>query len=547
MSGTGATINFGGASYNIDATKLSTATNAFTSHLGTIAGSGHKVVVGGVEYGIDSTKLTSAISDIEAVLGGVGEERLEGDGAEFYTLAPTALSFRSTAPLNELQEIQINGVTVDPSNYTLEEGSTIVTFPIDYLKTLNVGSYEVAVASDSKTVKGGFTVAAPELNEYGFYYNQPYTAYVAMLGDKVSFFVRNDGTFDSITGSGGIETGTYEISGNSIVSTNSLGTLHSIISADGMEIYCTEIATTFVLGDTSVVADEDYIYIYKEDLGGYEVKCIDKTKAEYSAIKTGINGIDTVAMADYMFAENANLIATPSIPNSITNIPFGAFDLCRALRFVAIPYRATSIDDCAFRGCTSLQDVVIPDGVVSIGIAFGGCSNLKSITLPFIGASKDETDNTHFGYIFGAHTVWENSTDVPKSLTDVVITNTKNINDRGFYGCDKIVNIVIHSGLITIGYQAFTGCSSLTSVTIPNGVATIGDYAFQGCTGLTSVIIDDSVTSIGYRAFANCVSLNSLTFNGKVAQWNTILKDAEWNFDVPATYVQCSDGQVSLV
>jgi hypothetical protein len=104
------------------------------------------------------------------------EERLEGDGAEYYTLAPTALSFRSTAPLNEFQSVQINSVTVDPSNYTLEEGSTIVTFPIDYLKTLNRGNYEVTIASENKTVKGEFNVAAPDLNKLGFYYNQPYCA-----------------------------------------------------------------------------------------------------------------------------------------------------------------------------------------------------------------------------------------------------------------------------------------------------------------------------------------------------------------------------------
>lgn len=69
MSGSGSVINFGGISYNIDSTKLSSATNDFVSHLGKIAGSGSKVVVGGVEYGIDSTKVQDAISDLETVLG----------------------------------------------------------------------------------------------------------------------------------------------------------------------------------------------------------------------------------------------------------------------------------------------------------------------------------------------------------------------------------------------------------------------------------------------------------------------------------------------
>lgn len=229
------------------------------------------------------------------------EERLEGDGAEYYTLAPTALSFRSTAPLNELQEIQINGVTVDPSNYTLEEGSTIVTFPIDYLKTLNVGSYEVNVVSDSKAVKGDFNVKAPELNEYGFYYNQPYTAFVSALNDcNVTFFIKNDGTFDSIVFADlndmTTDGGTYEISGNIITATTSLGVMDLIISDSGMQMYCEALAANFELGNKNIVADNDYMYIYDVTLGGYGVTAIDKMNTSYSPIRTGINGMDTVKL-----------------------------------------------------------------------------------------------------------------------------------------------------------------------------------------------------------------------------------------------------------
>ena len=65
-------------------------------------------------------------------------EALGGSGSEYYTVAPSALSFRSTAPLDDFQEVQINGEIVDPSNYTLEEGSTIVKLSSDYLKTLVV-------------------------------------------------------------------------------------------------------------------------------------------------------------------------------------------------------------------------------------------------------------------------------------------------------------------------------------------------------------------------------------------------------------------------
>ena len=71
MNGTGAIINFGGTNYNIDSTKLSTATNSFISHLGTVSGSGMKVSVGGVEYNIDSSKMSNTVSQIHEVLRGL--------------------------------------------------------------------------------------------------------------------------------------------------------------------------------------------------------------------------------------------------------------------------------------------------------------------------------------------------------------------------------------------------------------------------------------------------------------------------------------------
>jgi hypothetical protein len=71
MNGSGATINLGGAVYDVDSAKLAAATNAFIAHLGTVAGSGKKVVVNGVEYGIDSAKMASAITELHTVLGGL--------------------------------------------------------------------------------------------------------------------------------------------------------------------------------------------------------------------------------------------------------------------------------------------------------------------------------------------------------------------------------------------------------------------------------------------------------------------------------------------
>jgi hypothetical protein len=160
-----------------------------------------------------------------------------------------------------------------------------------------------------------------------------------------------------------------------------LGTITCTISSDGTEVFCNELQVAFKLSNsTAIAADDDYIYIYKEDLGGYEVTAIDKTKAEYDAIKTGIHGIDTVKLADWMFENNVNLTVVPRIPDSITTIGKYAFSWCVRLRNAVIGDSITTIEDKAFNLCNALARVEIPAGVAIIGNdAFGSCTRLYSI------------------------------------------------------------------------------------------------------------------------------------------------------------------------
>lgn len=358
--------------------------------------------------------------------GGSDGAPLEGDGAEYYTLAPTALSFRSTAPLDEFQEVQVNGATVDPANYTLEEGSTIVKLSIDYLKTLNTGNYEVAVVSKNTTVKGNFTVAAPELNEYGFYYNQPYAGYAGAFEDYVALFFHENGTLDlNFVNTGEVFKADFTSSVDGIVINSPDGTFNATVSVDGTAISCKELNADLMLSDM-LVADECYIYI-RTAYGStdcYSVTgVVDKTKTHYPPMRTGINGLPTLEMVEGLFVNNTNLTSI-EILDSLLYIP-----------------------DSTFYGCTNLSSVTFGKG----------------------------------------------------------------------------------SQIFNIGAEAFRGCMSLTSITLP-----------------------DSITTIGIGAFDGCSNLKSITFRGTIAQWNAIsfthtgAGTNPWNNKVPATHVQCSDGQVAL-
>ena len=55
---------------------------------------------------------------------------------------------RSSAALSKFKEVKVDNTTVDGSNYTLTEGSTIVTFKESYLKTLSEGEHTLKIISN---------------------------------------------------------------------------------------------------------------------------------------------------------------------------------------------------------------------------------------------------------------------------------------------------------------------------------------------------------------------------------------------------------------
>ena len=120
-------------------------------------------------------------------------------------------------------------------------------------------------------------------------------------------------------------------------------------------------------------------------------------------------------------------------------------------------YSVISIGVRAFWYCENITDIKIPDSIKSIDFeAFLDCTGLESMTIPFIGATKDGTTNTHFGYIFGASSHGYHKTRVPESLKTVVITN----------------------GATSVSTNAFTWCSNIENIIFPDSVTSIGDFAF---------------------------------------------------------------------
>jgi len=312
-------------------------------------------------------------------------------------------------------------------------------------------------------------------------------------------------------------------------------------------------------------------------LDGYPVTAIGEYAFYNCDSLTSITIPESVtSIGDSAFSACSNLTSI-TIPDSVTSIGDFAFRYCESLESITIPDSVTEIGDSAFAACSSLENVyienivawcnidfyneysnplyfadylylngelitklVIPNDVTTIPTyafscknitsitvsdsvtsiekyAFYDCSNLESITLPFVGASQGETSNTHFGYIFGASIDSWMDSFIPKSLKKVILTDEcVIINGGAFSNCENLENIIISDSVTSIGEYAFFNCSNLKSVTIGNGVTSIGEYAFYYCESLESITLPfvgasqggTSNTHFGYIFGASSYSYN---------------------------------------
>ena len=164
----------------------------------------------------------------------------------------------------------------------------------------------------------------------------------------------------------------------------------------------------------------------------------------------------------------------------------------------------------AFMNCTGIKSVFIPASVKDVSYAFFGCKNLNVVVFEEGSQLKD----------IGACAF--HSCD---NLTDIVIPEgVTSIGEDAFYSCDSLLNITLPKSLRDISKDAFNSCRSLISITIPKGITSIGIRAFAHCGGIETVIFEGSLLiSVDENAFAFCSEITNVYYAGVEEQWNNIV------------------------
>lgn len=189
---------------------------------------------------------------------------------------------------------------------------------------------------------------------------------------------------------------------------------------------------------------------YKKYADYVEITGYDGTIEGEVIIPSEIDGLSVTSIGNWAFYNRSDLISI-TIPDTVIYVKMGAFNATPWLSTKRAENSLVIVNNVVVDGRTCKGDVVIPDGVVSIG--------------------------------------------------------------EGAFGGSDLTSVIIPDSVTYIGREAFNFCEGLSTITIPNSVMHIESTTFYGCYGLIEVTIPESVVNIEAGAFNECKNLNSITIS----------------------------------
>ena len=346
---------------------------------------------------------------------------LEGNGSIYNTNDPQPLTFRADADYSTFKDVEINGTTLNPNNYTTADGSIKVTLKKEYLETLAVDDYKITInTTDGKAIESKFTV----------------TDNTMIVHNDI---IPENGTY-------------YKNSTYPHVGQYPLATIYN----SGTEFPQLETGDIYVYNGYEYRYNMEYgieeRWIINEELNGWGVKVLDTTKDKYDAILTSINDKNIVSV-DYTFQFCENLLISPILPNKVISM------------------------NSTFVGCTSLTEPpVIPNGVIDLSNAFESCASLtvaptipnsvKAMSLTFASTSIIEmpiipNSVTHIDAAFMNCSKLEKASTIPSSVEVMVYTFRNCTNLTGVIEINANLTAIMGAFEDTVKPITLTGSSTM--------------------------------------------------------------------------------------
>ena len=109
---------------------------------------------------------TKEIKKEDTVIAKLAPSVIEGNNVKVDVSSKEPVSFRSDASFADFVRVELNGKElVKDKDYTVKEGSIIVTLTPEFLATLPAGDHTLSIVSTGGTAKADFSVTADKVED----------------------------------------------------------------------------------------------------------------------------------------------------------------------------------------------------------------------------------------------------------------------------------------------------------------------------------------------------------------------------------------------
>ena len=227
-------------------------------------------------------------------------------------------------------------------------------------------------------------------------------------------------------------------------------------------------------------------------------------------------------------ADKSRLLRFPAGRKGEYKVPDGVTELAEksfygsALTSVQMPTSLRVISSWSFAN-SSLMNVVIPEGVDSIGIcAFQHCHKLHTLQLSstvrvaetMLGGWCESFESYEVspknpylcainGVLYSKNMDW--LMDYPEGKKEAIFTceqGVKAIAPDAFTACAYLQNVRLAESVWWVSGRAFSQCKKLSFVKLPDGLYAIGDHAFERCPQLKEITLPAGIKQVGKDLFS---------------------------------------------